>query len=485
MTASRSTWPRAAPHLRAPLGEQRGAALLIMLVVVLLGASALFVRELAGRSVTGQITNSASELAQAKEALLGFALTSDGSDPGRLGLLPCPDVDGSGGFAEGEAHGTACLARDHSVVGRFPWKTLGLMPRGGGSECFWYAVSGTWKQAGAATTELINPDSNGQFRVFVADGSTLLAGATPATRAVAVIVAPGERLPGQTRTAATSAAECGGNYNAANYLDADAVSGIDNSNLAAAADAIDDFINADASRDDLNDHVIFVTRSEIEERLGRRADVATKLRNLTEAVAKCVADYGMRNPGGAADRRLPWPAPVGLAQYRAEAFYDDTPVGWLSGRLADRVNDANALTSNAVARVLTNCSNATVPEWTAEMSSWWRNWKDHLFYAVAGSFRPDASPHSSCGTCLTVNGAGAWAAIVMFSGGRLQALSQVRDEPPTDPDTRSSIANYLEGRNAANHPATSGAGDYQSGPAGPTFNDILFCIDPALTVVPC
>jgi hypothetical protein len=470
--------------MQPPAGE-RGAALMIMLVVLVLGASALFVGELAARSAARRLTVSATELAQAKEALLGFALTSDAGDPGRLGLLPCPDVDASGSFAEGEAHSGACLARYQSVAGRFPWKTLGVMPRNGAGECLWYAVSGTWKQATAAPTELINFDTNGQLRVVVADGSTLLAGATPATRAVAVIFAPGQRLPGQTRTTVAGAAACGGNYNAANYLDADAASGIDNSNFAAAADAIDDVINADAGRDDLNDQVIFITRAEMEERLMQRADVATKLRDLTEAVAKCVADYGTRNPGGAADRRLPWPAPVGLAQYRPEAFYDDTPVGWLSGRLADRVNDANALTLNGVARVLTDCSSATVPEWTAEMSSWWRNWKDHLFYAVAGSFRPDASPHSSCGTCLTVNGAGAWAAIVMFSGQRLQALNQVRDEPPTDTDTRSSIANYLEGRNATNHPATSGAGDYQSVPAGATFNDILFCIDPSLAVTPC
>ncbi len=467
--------------------EQRGAALMVMLVILVLGATALFVGELANRSASARrAVHSAAALARAKEALLGYALTSDTAAPGAVGLLPCPDIDPGGGFAEGIAHDTVCLARYRSVVGRFPWKTVGIAPRDGTDDCLWYAVSGTWKLATAAPTELINPDSNGQFRVFAANGTTILAGATPADRAVAVIIAPGAALTGQARnTLATGAEQCGGNYTTGNYLDADGASGIDNAGLVPAGDAIDDFINADASRDDLNDQVIFVTRAEIEDRLMRRADVAAKLRNLAQTVAKCIADYGKRNPGGAADRRLPWPAPVALAQYRSDTSYDDTPVGWLSGRVPDRVNDSNALTSSAVARVLTDCSGITVPEWTAEMLSLWRNWKDHLFYSVAGSFRPDASPHSSCGTCLTVNGAGSWAAVVMFSGQRLRGLAQVRDEPPTDTDTRSIIANYLEGRNATNHPTTSGNADYQSGAASATFNDVLFCIDPSLDVMPC
>jgi hypothetical protein len=460
---------------------------MIMLVILVLGATALFARELADRSAaTLRIASSAAALARAKEALLGYAATSDAADAGRLGLLPCPDIDTGGGFPEGAAHDSACWARYRSVAGRLPWKTLGLTPRNDTGECLWYAVSGTWKQASAAPTELINPDTNGQFRLFAGDGTTLLTGAAAAERAVAVIVAPGALLPGQARTTMASGVEqCGGNYNAANYLDDDAASGIDNADLAAGADAIDDYINADASRADVNDQVIFVTRAEIEDRIMRRADVAAKLQSLARAVALCLADYGKRNPGGATDRRLPWPAAVDLAQYRTESQYDDTPVGWLSGRVPNRVNDSNALTSNGVADVLTACNAATVPEWTAEMSSLWRNWKDHFFYAVAGSFRPDASPHSVCGTCLSVNGAGAWAAVVMFSGARLPALAQVRDEPPADADTRSAIGNYLEGRNATNHPTTSGDADYQSGAAGTTFNDVLVCIDAALDVTTC
>jgi hypothetical protein len=472
----------------SPPRRESGAVLMIMLLILVLGAAALFASNLADRSRSAaRVRESAEVLARAKEALLGYAAAYDATSPGNFGFLPCPDINTTGSFAEGEAHATACQARYRSVIGRFPWKTLGLNPaRGEIGECLWYAVSGSWKAAGANSPEMLNPDTAGQFRVVAGDGTTVLAGAAASERAVAVIIAPGSPRAGQARnTLASGVAQCAGNYTARNYLDADAGSGIDNATLAAAADSIDEFVSGDAARDDLNDQVIFVTRAEIEERLMRRADLQAQLANLTQAAAKCVADYGKRNPGGAANQRLPWPAPVDLAQYRSDSQYDDTPIGDLSGRLPDRVNDSNSRTGNTIARLLTNCSAATVPEWTPEMLTLWRHWKDHLFYAVAGSFRPDAAPHSTCGTCLTVNGAGAWAAVVMFSGARLAALGQVRDEPPLDADTRNDVASYLEGRNAANHPNAAGNADYQSGGASATFNDVLYCVDASLGVAPC
>lgn len=461
---------------------------MIMMLILVLGVAAVLVRELSARTGTAaRIDANAAALAQAREALLGYASTYDASHPGRFGLLPCPDLDAAGSFAEGEAHDSACLARYRSVIGRFPWKSVGVNPaRGETDECLWYAVSGTWKAASAALPELHNPDSNGQFRVYAGDGSTRVAGERPAERAVAVIIAPGSALAGQLRTTLGAGVEhCAGSYSAARYLDADGASGIDNSDLAAAADAIDDFIGADPGREDVNDQLIYITRAELEERLLRRADLQAKLRSLTEAAAQCVAQFGRSNAGGPGDRRLPWPAPVSLASYRADNRYDDSAVGWLSGRLPDRVDDSSAQTGNPLTQLLTNCSPVAVPAWTPELLALWRNWKDHLFYAVAGSFRPDALPHSSCGDCLSVNGAGSWAAVVMFAGPRLDALDQVRDEPPADTDTRGVIGNYLEGRNAANHPDTGGNADYESGAPGPSFNDVLFCIDVNLGVAPC
>jgi len=119
------------------------------------------------------------------------------------------------------------------------------------------------------------------------------------------------------------------------------------------------------------------------------------------------------------------------------------------------------------------------------MLALWRNWKDHLLYVVAGSFQPDAAPHSSCGSCLSVNGAGSHAALVIFAGQRLAALGQVRDQPPMDADTRAVAGNYLEGRNAANFPDATGDSDYQSGAPAADFNDVLYCIDVNLGVAAC
>ena len=82
-------------------------------------------------------------------------------------------------------------------------------------------------------------------------------------------------------------------------------------------------------------------------------------------------------------------------------------------------------------------------------------------------------------TCLSSNGSGSYAAIVMFAGARL--ASQHRQ---TSAD-RTQIANYLEDRNSASHPNAGGNADYRSGPASAGFNDKLYCIDIGLGVAPC
>lgn len=472
----------------AQSARQDGAALLIMLLLLILGGTILFSRNLASQLPSASRAKANTELlAEARNALLGYATTWDATHPGEFGLLPCPDIDATGGLNEGEAHELLCGLQHRSVLGRFPWRTLGVDPgRTRGGECLWYAVSGAWKAGGTATPAMANEDSSGQFRVLAADGTTMISGGTAADRPIAVIIAPGQPLPGQVRTTlASGVTQCGGSFVAARYLDNHTASGINNANVAATANAIDDFITADPGASTVNDQVLFITRADLQNQLLRRADLQTKLGNLAFAAAKCIADYGKRNPGAPANRRLPWPAPVGLADYRASNQYNDTPVGELSGRAPNIVNDSNGQTGNLSGGVFTACNPATVPEWTPEIAKLWQHWKDHLFYAVSQDFRPNAPVTSTCTTCLTVNGTGAWAAVVMFSGTRLNTLGQVRDEPPVDADTRNSIGNYLEGRNAGNHPNAAGNGNYQSGAATATFNDTLYCIDANLSVIAC
>jgi hypothetical protein len=100
-----------------------------------------------------------------------------------------------------------------------------------------------------------------------------------------------------------------------------------------------------------------------------------------------------------------------------------------------------------------------------------------MYYALAGSFRP-YSGTTSCGTCLSVNGTGNYAAVVMFSGRALTGQSRATTGDRLD------LGNYLEGRNYTNGSNSSGNSDYQSGSTD-SFNDVLYCINPDLTVTPC
>ncbi len=462
--------------------QECGAALLIMLLLLIVGSAALFINNISGRTMASrQINDNSAALAEAKAALLAYAVTRYDLGQG-VGLLPCPDVGTGGGFAEGEAEAANCGAQYESVLGRLPWKTLGLRPaRDGTGECLWYAVSGIHKDAPLVRTEMINTDSAGLFEVFAADGVTPIAGTAPADRAVAIVFAPGDTLPGQTRNNLGAGVEhCDGNYGASAYLDNNVT--INNAVISGTPDTIDRFINVGAVG---NDQVLVITREELTAAIEARNDLATDLQNLVATVAACIADYGMNNPGGPTDRRLPWPAPVNLTNYRSTGLYNDTATGVLSGRLPDTINDSSAQTANAITRVLRDCNGSAVPGWTAAMQVLWQDWKDHFFYTVADEFRPDAAVPTVCTNCLTVNGGGPWSAIVMFSGRRLRALGQVRDEPPTDSDTKGVVGNYLEGRNATNHPLFAGTVDYESAVAGPAFNDLLYCLDANLSVSAC
>ena len=454
---------------------------MLALLVLVLGATAILLRTGSGNPRNSERLADAAVLAEAKRALLAYAVTSFDLS-GRHGLLPCPDIDAGGGFAEGVAHDTACSGSDDSVLGRLPWRTLGLPPlRDAAGQCLWYALSADYRDSTPAAP-MVNADSNGRLRIFAADGNTVEAGAVPAERAVAVILAPGAPLQGQVRASLAAGVErCGGHYGASDYLDSDG--SFDHAALASPGSGLFDFRHRREDEPAFNDRLVYITRSEIAAAVARRADARSTIDNLTRTVAECVANHGLTNPGGAGDRRLPWPAPLALADYRSDALYDDGGAGALSGRLADVVDNSNAWTGNPRGNMLLGCDPLAVPGWTPAMAQLWRDHKDHLFIAMAGAFAPDAATPSTCGACLTVNGTGPWAAVILYAGVRLPG--QVRDMPPLDPDTRNAIDNYVEGRNASNHPNAGGNADYQSGVAGPTFNDLLYCIDPAMTVSAC
>ena len=454
-----------------------------MMLVVLVAASAILVNRLSAMNLANaRAERSTTALADARDALLAFAATEPDRVPGAPVRLPCPDVDASGGFEDGESHASACGAESENVLGRLPWRTLGTgVAKDAANACLWYAVSGDYKAATGASARMLNPDTSGQFRTYDAASGALIDGAAAADRPVALVFAPGEPVAGQGRDAA-DVTGCSSNFDPADFLDDATSIGIDNAALLGGADVIDDVALSLTANDSHNDRVVVIRQSDLASIAHGRHDYATEIDNLGLAVAACLADYG-RNNSAADDLRLPWPAPLALADYRSDLSYDDVGAGVLSGRLPDIVNDSAAATGNSLSVVLSACNAAVVPQWTTATASRWRNLKDHFFLVVADSFAPTAPVPSACVDCVTVNGGGAYAGVLLFAGPALP--SQLRTMPPNDADTRRDIVNYLEGVNAAAFPYAGGALDLQSGAATATFNDRLYCIAPDLTVGTC
>ena len=496
--------------MAAPASREKQQGLALLFLLILIGmAGAFFLVSAMNKSnaalslARDQKTQAALDLA--KRALLSHvatvyaekAMNSTLHSPNRgvPGYFPCPDT----ALPEGTSAGT-CGASSVSTIGKFPWYTLDVEPpRDGSGECLWYAVSGTYKYwpngvnvdpAASSTSNMMNWDTPGLIDVLAADGSTFLAGGNPSSRAVAVIFASGGVLSGQDRSGGSPGSICGGNYNAANYLET--ANGINNSSVSSGAGAVTQFIAGQASAT-FNDKLVYITRDEVWAAIKKLPDpsgvytslLQAKLNTLTQKVAQCIAKYGTQNSSGSGDKRLPWATPLSLSNYAFDSLYDDTD-GGMSGRVSYRVDTSESETNNSLSLpyyLFTTASYCYPGTLDDHDLNWYSNWKDHLFYALSGEFRPNTgSSTNSCtgGTCVKVNGGGTfYAAVVMFAGERL--AGQTRD---TDAD-RANIANYLEGRNASN-PPNNGNKNYESGAASATFNDLLYCIRwQDLSVVSC
>jgi type II secretory pathway pseudopilin PulG len=195
---------------------QRGAILIILLVLIVVGIAAILVNSLTSTGAkNARQQNTAAALAQAKAALIGYAISYGDTHSNQVpGYLPCPDTDGDNGLQSegvGEYSTSSCNSspstnQDVSVIGRLPWKTLDLSTfRDGDGECLWYAVSGTYKNN--PPTGLMNWDTNGQFLAYASDGTLLTTDSN--NQVVAVIFAPGAPLNTQNRTPDGSAPICG------------------------------------------------------------------------------------------------------------------------------------------------------------------------------------------------------------------------------------------------------------------------------------
>lgn len=236
---------------------QRGQALLVMAAILIIGFGAAFYALYSPTNVAVERDKiTAAALAQAKEALIGYAVSrGDTVGNARPGELPCPDTIGDGSDSGNCAPG---------LIGRLPWKTLKMPePKDASGETLWYAVAGPFRRYNASTTP-ITSDTMGNMTVY--SGSTA---ATLTTQAIAVIFAPGAALGSQQRGTASAACSTTGtnianNLCAANYIES--TGGANN------AVTNGPFISASASPT-FNDRVLVITAADlmpvVEQRVAR------------------------------------------------------------------------------------------------------------------------------------------------------------------------------------------------------------------------
>ncbi|HZW25262.1 MAG TPA: hypothetical protein VFF26_07255 [Gallionella sp.] len=220
------------PAYQPHKSRQRGIALMLMLVILILGVAAVLIGSLTTTALKNERQQKTSlALTQARDALIGRAA----SDDNMPGSLPCPDTNNDG---------TAdLLSGNHcpSYIGRLPWRTLKLPDlRDGEGERLWYALSPAFRDDDSARP--LNSNTKGSLAIYRADGSSTQTEA--GYSAVAVIFSPGSSLGSQSRT--TDADK----NNAANYLD------IANSRNNASGSG--PFI-AGTKSDTFNDQLVFIT----------------------------------------------------------------------------------------------------------------------------------------------------------------------------------------------------------------------------------
>ncbi|GEM_PF-3455476 len=261
---------------RPPLFRQRGAALLVLFLVLGVAAAALLVTSLTRKAAQMKAEeNTVAALAQAKDALVGHAAIyrdtqpDDGGWTDKVwGYLPCPDTNNDG------AADTPCGAKNVTAAGRLPWRTLGLPPpRDGAGECLWYVVSGRAKNN--PLPDVVNWDTTGQIEVRNAAGQVLAAPGTHDTP-WAVVIAPGTALGGQDRTPA-GATQCGGNATLAAYIEGLTL------NPAANADSLLVLATNDSAAGGTNnDRGLWITSREIFAPIKRRGDFAGAVGTLLD-----------------------------------------------------------------------------------------------------------------------------------------------------------------------------------------------------------
>lgn len=437
-------------HFR--LHKQRGAALMVMLVLIVIGSAAFLVSALSRSGLQierGKITSDA--LAQARDALIGYAvsLKLQNTSAARPGDLPCPDTHTPGTSSEG----TSSSGCSGNVIGYLPWKTLDLPDlRDSSGERLWYAVS--TNVMNSPRTGTLNSDTPGTLSVRDSVGNIIYNGCSsigpncPApgasdapfgTGAVAVIIAPGSVLQRQDGT--LQSRNIAGANIASNYLDilttiednADFIDATSNGFIQGTVKDVTGKITL------VNDQITSITQDNIMQAVQKR---------VAAEVTLCLNEYALNNNG-----RYPWAVPLTDFTYHDQS-------NLLFGRIPDNLNQTTSDSASTMVNLwgpLCNTHNNNIP------SAWWQDWREMVFYGLADAYKPAATLPSACGTCLVVTNASAAAdkKFVVIVAGKMLATQTNR------PINASILSNYLESPNSA------GATTFSQGTASTSFNDTL------------
>jgi len=163
--------------------KQNGAALIFLVSILALGVTAYALHSLTGNEYKAdRELATAKALAAAKSALLGWSVLQN--IPGRL---PCPEDTALIGFP-GEGQALANCTSPNPVIGRLPWRTLGLGDiRDGNGDKLWYVISTGFR---------ISPINSSTAAQLTLDGVP--------NSAVAIIFSAGNPLLAQSRPAPTA-----------------------------------------------------------------------------------------------------------------------------------------------------------------------------------------------------------------------------------------------------------------------------------------
>ncbi|MBI3373461.1 MAG: hypothetical protein HY017_17175 [Betaproteobacteria bacterium] len=236
--------------------------LIVLAVIMVVGTTGVLLSALNGASNKMEIVrraDSARALDEAKQALLGFVASQAATDsnPGRL---PCPEAPSYFGTANAglsqndyqvnNTYPVGGYCGSGTVVGRLPWRTLGISKLVDGyDEPLWYVISPGFAMPSFGGSLTINSNTAAQLTV---DGVS--------ASAVALIIAPGAAMTVESATGCTARVQARSAETAASPPAPDLRDYLECDNATSPADAI--FVTSGATTS-YNDQVLRITDAEL------------------------------------------------------------------------------------------------------------------------------------------------------------------------------------------------------------------------------